>query len=95
MLKYWRMENKETIAAISTPPGRGGVAVVRVSGASAFEVASRLTGRLVDASLAGRFFHSTFFKDLKDLKDLKGPKDLKAPEDVKDLKDPKDLKGPK
>jgi len=51
------------------------VAVVRVSGTSAFEVASRLTGRLVDASLAGRFFHSTFFKDLK------------APKDIKDLKD--------
>ena len=27
------MENVDTIAAISTPPGRGGVAVVRVDGA--------------------------------------------------------------
>ena len=34
-----------TIAAIATPPGRGGVAVVRVSGPDAFSVAERLTGR--------------------------------------------------
>ena len=55
------MDESETIAAISTPPGRGGVAVVRVSGPAAFAVAARLTGRHVDASLAGRFFHSAFF----------------------------------
>ena len=54
------MENVDTIAAISTPPGRGGVAVVRVSGPAAFEVAVQLTGRPVDASLAGRFFHAIF-----------------------------------
>ena len=48
----------DTIAAISTPPGRGGVAVVRVSGPSAFVVATALTGRAVDATLAGRFFHA-------------------------------------
>ena len=54
------MENLETIAAISTPPGRGGVAVVRVSGPAAFAVATCLTGRPVDASLAGRFFHAVF-----------------------------------
>ena len=56
------MDEFETIAAISTPPGRGGVAVVRVSGPAAFAVATQLTGRPVDASLAGRFFHSAFFK---------------------------------
>ena len=50
----------ETIAAVSTPPGRGGVAVVRVSGPDAFAVATRLAGRRVDASLAGRFFHAVF-----------------------------------
>ena len=54
------MDETETIAAISTPPGRGGVAVVRVSGPDAFAVATRLTGRSVDASLAGRFFHAVF-----------------------------------
>ena len=34
----------DTIAAIATAPGRGGVAVVRVSGSEAFQVAERLTG---------------------------------------------------
>ena len=36
----------DTIAAIATAPGRGGVAVVRVSGPDAFHVAERLTGRV-------------------------------------------------
>jgi len=43
----------ETIAAISTAPGRSGVAVVRVSGEGAFEVASRVTSGAVPAP--GRF----------------------------------------
>ena len=36
----------DTIAAIATASGRGGVAVVRVSGPDAFQVAERLTGRV-------------------------------------------------
>lgn len=36
----------ETICAIATPPGRGGVGVVRISGSSLDEVARRLIGRL-------------------------------------------------
>ena len=35
----------DTIAAIATPPGRGGVAIVRVSGPLAIEIAHRLLGR--------------------------------------------------
>ena len=35
----------DTIAAIATAPGRGGVAVVRVSGSEAFSVAEKLTGK--------------------------------------------------
>lgn len=54
------MDEPETIAAIATAPGRGGVAVVRVSGPDAFAVAARLAGRDVDASMAGRFFLSAF-----------------------------------
>ena len=38
------MISGDTIAAIATAPGRGGVAVVRVSGSEAFSVAERLTG---------------------------------------------------
>ena len=51
---------RETIAAIATAPGRGGVAIVRVSGAEAFRVAAALTGRRVAASRAGRFVHAVF-----------------------------------
>ncbi len=36
----------DTIAAVATAPGRGGVAVIRVSGPEAFQVAERLTGRI-------------------------------------------------
>ncbi len=54
------MNGTDTIAAIATAPGRGGVAVVRVSGPEAHRVAATLTGRSVDAALAGRFFHATF-----------------------------------
>ena len=95
------MDESETIAAISTPPGRGGVAVVRVSGPAAFAVAARLTGRRVDASLAGRFFHSAFFKVVKMFKDpnvfnaLNAPATLNAlnaPTTLNDLKDSKGLK---
>lgn len=34
----------ETIAAIATPPGRGGISVVRVSGPRAREALTALTG---------------------------------------------------
>lgn len=39
------MPGADTIAAVATAPGRGGVAVVRVSGPDAHSVAERLTGR--------------------------------------------------
>ena len=35
------MHNGDTIAAVSTPPGKGGVALIRCSGAEAFEIARR------------------------------------------------------
>ena len=38
----------DTIAAIATAPGRGGVAVVRVSGPDAFALAERMSGRAVE-----------------------------------------------
>ena len=41
-------EEPRTIAAIATAPGRGAVAIVRVSGPDAFSVASRLTGHRVE-----------------------------------------------
>ena len=54
------MPGNETISAIATAPGRGGVAVVRISGPDAFRVAAAVCGRRVEAAQAGRFFHSTF-----------------------------------
>lgn len=38
--------NKDTIAAIATPPGRGGVGIVRVSGPLAGDIAQAVLGRL-------------------------------------------------
>ncbi|HEX5474031.1 MAG TPA: tRNA uridine-5-carboxymethylaminomethyl(34) synthesis GTPase MnmE [Vicinamibacterales bacterium] len=35
----------DTIVAVATPPGRGGIGVVRVSGPAAFRIAAALTGR--------------------------------------------------
>ena len=37
---------RETIAAVATPPGRGGIGVVRLSGADLRDVARRLMGRV-------------------------------------------------
>ena len=54
------MTGGDTIAALATAPGRGGVAVVRVSGPAAFRIASALTGHAEDAAHAGRFFHAAF-----------------------------------
>jgi len=50
----------DTIAAIATAPGRGGVAVVRVSGPDAWAVAAKVTGRSLAAADAGRFFRVRF-----------------------------------
>ena len=46
------MPGADTIAAVATAPGRGGVAVVRVSGPDAFAVAARIAGRVPEP---GRF----------------------------------------
>jgi hypothetical protein len=46
----------DTIVAIATPPGRGGIGVVRLAGPRAVELANRLTGRT--EPLAPR--HATF-----------------------------------
>ena len=48
----------DTIVAIATPPGRGGIGVVRVSGPDAADIALALTGR--DRPLEAR--HATFVR---------------------------------
>ena len=37
----------DTIAAIATPPGRGGVGIIRVSGKEALRIAERITGKIL------------------------------------------------
>ena len=54
------MSFSDTIAAVATAPGRGGVAVVRVSGPEAWDVARKVAGREISPSDAGRFFFSDF-----------------------------------
>ena len=54
------MSSSDTIAAIATAPGRGGVAVVRVSGPDAWDVARKITGREISPVDQGRFFFSDF-----------------------------------
>ena len=57
------MSERETIAAIATPPGRGGIGIVRVSGADTDKVARAILGRIP------RPRHATFsrFKDSRGL----------------------------
>ena len=43
---------KDTIAAISTPPGRGGIGIVRVSGPRASDMARAVVGRLPEPRVA-------------------------------------------
>ena len=51
--------HQDTIAAIATAPGRGGVGIVRVSGAKSAEIAEQVLGHLPKA----RFAHYGPFKD--------------------------------
>lgn len=49
----------DTIAAIATPPGKGGVGVIRLSGSDALSIGQRLTGR----ALKPRAATYAYFKD--------------------------------
>ncbi|MCH8976220.1 MAG: hypothetical protein IH909_01195, partial [Proteobacteria bacterium] len=39
------VETNDTIAAIATPPGRGGIGIIRISGAKAAVIAKQLVGK--------------------------------------------------
>jgi tRNA modification GTPase len=49
--------NQDTIAAIATPSGKGGVGIIRISGAKAYNIAHRIT----QTSLNNRFAHFCSF----------------------------------
>ncbi|GLR64846.1 tRNA uridine-5-carboxymethylaminomethyl(34) synthesis GTPase MnmE [Marinospirillum insulare] len=53
------MSQQDTIAAVATPPGRGGVGIVRVSGSLCLAIAKQLLGR----SLSPRHAHYLPFYD--------------------------------
>lgn len=53
------MSQYDTIAAIATPPGMGGVGVIRVSGPAALSIASSITGK----TLTPRYAHYANFCD--------------------------------
>ena len=53
------MSEKDTIAAIATAPGQGGVGIVRVSGGEAANIAEQLLGKIPPP----RYAHYTAFQD--------------------------------
>ena len=54
-------QKRDTIAAIATPPGKGGVGVIRISGSNALKIATKLTAK----SLPTRTAVYANFKDQK------------------------------
>ena len=48
---------EDTIVAVATPPGRGGIGIVRLSGPSAADIGRRILGRLPEPR---RALHATF-----------------------------------
>ncbi len=54
-------KSQDTIAAIATPPGNGGVGIIRISGPQASSIASQLLGRV----LRPRYAHFATFNDAK------------------------------
>lgn len=54
-----RLINRDTIAAIATPPGRGGVGIIRISGSHVGDVALAVLGKLPTPRMA----HLCHFRD--------------------------------
>lgn len=51
--------NRDTIAAIATPPGKGGVGIIRISGSNAYTIAEKITR----TTLANRYAHFCHFHE--------------------------------
>ena len=54
-------DQTDTIVAIATPPGRGGIGVLRLSGPAALDIAKKIVRP--DLSIRPRFAHFTAFQD--------------------------------
>lgn len=61
-----RLYSSDTIAAIATPPGEGGIGIIRVSGPLAFPIAERLFQRARAASEGDWESHRIYFGVLRD-----------------------------
>jgi tRNA modification GTPase len=57
--------NEQTICAISTPHGVGGIAVIRVSGSEALKICQKISQKLNTTKIES---HRVYFSDLVDLK---------------------------
>ena len=63
------MINPTTICAVSTPPGSGGIAVIRISGDKAFEISDKVfTGIKSDEKLADKAGYTVHFGNITDKK---------------------------
>ncbi|MBC7421078.1 MAG: tRNA uridine-5-carboxymethylaminomethyl(34) synthesis GTPase MnmE [Bdellovibrio sp.] len=63
-----RIRIEETICAISTPPGKGGIAVIRVSGPAALATAKKIAPGLNKKQIES---HKAYFCEIIDLKNAK------------------------
>lgn len=54
------LSNTDTIAAIATPPGNGGVGIIRISGALVIDIAGQLLNK---TALTPRYAHKSTFRD--------------------------------
>lgn len=60
--------NEQTICAISTPPGHGSLAIIRMSGPQALQISSRLIKKFIRHKPASHTAHFVVVRDLKDEK---------------------------
>jgi tRNA modification GTPase len=60
------LESNNTIAAIATPMGRGGIGVIRVSGVDALAICSKLSPHLDISSIESRHVYFTSFINCQD-----------------------------
>lgn len=73
-------ENNDTIAAIATAPGEGGVAIIRISGANAVQIASLVFSGPVPTYLSHRAHFGKIYNEAREVIDeglllyMKGPK---------------------
>ncbi|MFH1846900.1 MAG: tRNA uridine-5-carboxymethylaminomethyl(34) synthesis GTPase MnmE [Candidatus Omnitrophota bacterium] len=60
------INNKDTIAAISTPPGQGGIGIVRMSGEKSIDIADKIFCSLKEKNLASCKSHTVHYGHIKE-----------------------------